>query len=229
MYSMWVRDFRVLIAHKSFSWHSQKIKRPVRGEAVCNRDISHLHSHVPRDPKVPQSSIFCLHDPLLFTAGASVLSGDRMPQSIVPNTQFGLKLPWSCFEIDHGEASPLTFSPWGCSLNTQQYGQREDYQLSILSEGDVFICKDKNVYPVQHFFCCCCFFFFEKSERLQCTNRCWPIDVMWKHVLLVCFQKFCLIGPTTLNLTVGGIFRNSVFFLFLGLFEKNWHLFPVCF
>lgn len=28
-----------------------------------------------------------------------------MPQSIVPNTQFGLKLPWSCLEIYHREAS----------------------------------------------------------------------------------------------------------------------------
>lgn len=151
MSSMWVRDFRVLIGHKSFSWHSKIIKWAVRGEAVSNRDIS--HSTQPCAPWPWSTSVFYILSTWssAFHSWASVLSGDRMPQFIVPNTQFGLKLPWSCYEIYHSEASPLTHSPWGCSLSTQKYGRRIDYQLSIFSESNVFICKDKNVCPVRHF------------------------------------------------------------------------------
>lgn len=98
-----------------------------------------------------------------------------MPQSIVPNTQFGLKLPWSCLEIYHREASlqrkktapPLTFSPCGCPLSTQKYGWRVNYQFLIFCEGNVFVYKDKNVYPVWQFF----FSFFKKNERLQICGQ----------------------------------------------------------
>lgn len=126
------------------------------GEAVCHGDISHSHSRVPRHPEVPQSSTFCRRDPPLSTAWPWVRSADRMPQSIVPNTQFGLKLPRSCFETYRREASPShlftlrLFSQypevWGGGV-----GGGVAYQLSISSEGDVFICKDKNVYPVRQF------------------------------------------------------------------------------
>lgn len=58
-----------------------------------------------------------------------------MPQSIVPNTQSGLKLT--------AERPPLSPSPLEVVLSCP--GE----WVIIFSEGGCFICEDKNVYPVR--------------------------------------------------------------------------------
>lgn len=41
------------------------------------------------------------------------------------------------------------------------------------------------------------------------------------HVSLVCFPKFCFIGPTTLNLITGGIFNNWISSSFHVVFKSR--------
>lgn len=81
----------------------ERKQKDVEGkESVCNRSYSQ-----PCAPRPQSTSVFYILSRWSSTSHnwVSVLSRDVMPKSIVPKTQFGLKLPRSCLKIYHREAS----------------------------------------------------------------------------------------------------------------------------
>lgn len=112
---------RVFIAHilTVLVMKEESVKRRGRGgnSSVGSRDILKPLSHVPLDPDVPQTAIFCPDVPLLSKTGCWCKVETRCLSLSVPESLFGLKLPLSSFNLPHRgldleetSSLPLTYS-----------------------------------------------------------------------------------------------------------------------